>query len=133
MNTLQQIKLTARLAVAFVWLYEGLVPKILCPSALQIEMVRHSGWWWGSPEQTLTVLGLAMILAGILLALGWKEKLGQLVATLSVLVLMVLVIWNHPPALYDPFGGLAKDACLFACSWTVWRLSGHTKNSLSLI
>ena len=66
-----------------------------------------------------------MIVASLLLFGGWFEKLGQLVATASVLVLMVLVIRNHPPALYDPFGGLAKDACLFACSWVVWRLSGR--------
>ena len=122
---LRRLKIVARCAVAFVWLYEGLVPKLLCVSPFQIDMVRNSGWWWGSPDATLHGLGAAMIIASIVLFGGWFEKLGQLVATVSVLVLMVLVIRTHPPALYDPFGGLAKDACLFACSWVVWRLSGR--------
>ncbi len=120
------LKVAARCAVAFVWLYEGLVPKILFPSAMQVDMVRHSGWWWGSPEVTVQWLGIAMVVAALILMSGWLEKLAQLVATVSVLVLMVLVIRNHPEALHDPFGGLAKDACLFTCSAVVWLLSGRT-------
>lgn len=123
---LHLLKVTARCAVGFVWLYEGLVPKILHVSDHQVEMVRSSGWWWGSPATTLNCLGAAMMVAGLILMLGWLEKLAQAIATISVLVLMVLVIRNYPPALYDPFGGLAKDACLFTCSAVVWMLSGKT-------
>lgn len=130
-NPLHQLKVIARSAVAFVWLYEGLVPKILAVSPFQIEMVRHSGWWWGSPETTLHWLGVAMIIASFILFSGWLERLAQAVATLSVLVLMVLVITTHPAALYDPFGGLAKDACLFACSLIVWQLSSLTASALN--
>ena len=121
---LHALKLVARFSVGFVWIYEGLVPKILHSSAQQICMVQTSGWWWGSPEGTLHVLGIAMIIAGLILISGWLEKLAQVVATVSVLILMVLVARNYPPALYDPFGGLAKDACLFTCSALVWMLSG---------
>ena len=123
---LHALKLAARFSVGFVWIYEGLVPKILRSSAQQVCMVQTSGWWWGSPEATLHWLGVAMIVAGLILMSGWLEKLAQVVATLSVLVLMVLVATSYPPALYDPFGGLAKDACLFTCSAVVWLLSGKT-------
>ncbi len=123
---LHLLKVTARCAVGFVWIYEGLVPKILHASVEQVCMVQSSGWWWGSPEATLHILGLAMIVAGLILMSGWLEKAAQAVATASVLVLMVLVARNYPPALYDPFGGLAKDACLFTCSAVVWLLSGKT-------
>jgi uncharacterized membrane protein YphA (DoxX/SURF4 family) len=116
------LKLAARWSVGFVWIWEGLVPKVLHPSQIQLDMVARSGWWWGSPEQTLHWLGIAMMVAGALLCLGIKERLGQLVATIAVLVLMVLVISNHPAAVHDPFGGLAKDACLFTCSALVWVL-----------
>jgi hypothetical protein len=58
---------------------------------------------------------------------GWLEKLGQVVATVSVIVMMCLVIGNHPAAVHDPFGGLAKDACLFTCSAVVFFLSGRTR------
>ena len=123
--TLQQLhalKIAARCSVGFVWFWEGLMPKVLYPSQLQLDMVRSSGWWWVSPEVTLYWLGIAMMIAGICLCIGFKERLTQLVATLSVLILMVLVIGNCPQALHDPFGGLAKDACLFTCSAVVWAL-----------
>lgn len=123
---LHRLKLAARFSVGLVWFWEGLVPKVLHPSHSQLEMVARSGWWWGSPGQTLHWLGIAMMAAGLILMSGWREKLGQFVATVSVLVLMVLVIVNHPEALRDPFGGLVKDACLFTCSALVWYLSGKT-------
>lgn len=123
---LHRLKIAVRCSVGFVWVYEGLMPKILHLSEMQIDMVRRSGWWWESPETTIHWLGLAMIIAGLILISGWLEKLAQLVATAAVLVLMVLVISTCPAALYDPFGGLAKDACLFTCSALVWMLSGRT-------
>lgn len=122
---LHHLKLAARWSVGFVWLWEGLVPKVLAPSQLQLEMVERSDWWWGTPAATLHWLGWAMVVAGIVLMSGWRERLCQALATVAVLVLMVLVIGNHPAALVDPFGGLAKDACLFACSWVVWKLGNR--------
>jgi uncharacterized membrane protein YphA (DoxX/SURF4 family) len=117
---LARVKIAARWSLGFVWLWEGLVPKVLYPSTLQIEMVRRSGWWFGTPEQTLYWLGLAMIPAGLAILSGIAERLAVLVATVSVMVLMVLVISTNPEALHDPFGGLAKDACLFVCAALVW-------------
>ncbi|WP_009966027.1 DoxX-like family protein [Verrucomicrobium spinosum] len=127
---LQWIKTSARFSIGLVWVWEGLIPKILHPSATQFEMVRRSGWWWGSPEQTLYWLGMAMILAGFGIMSGIWERAAALISTLAVLVLMVLVITSHPEALHDPFGGLVKDACLFNCAALVWwwpRLPASTK------
>jgi uncharacterized membrane protein YphA (DoxX/SURF4 family) len=117
---LRRIKTAARLSLGFVWVWEGLMPKMLFPSPAQFEMVRRSGWWIGSPEHTLFWLGAAMIIAGLAIMSGLREKLAVAVATVSVLVLMVLVIATNPDALHDPFGGLAKDACLFVCAALVW-------------
>lgn len=124
---LHRLKLAARFSVGLVWFWEGLMPKVLYPSAVQLCMVQRSGWWWGSPQATLHWLGIAMMVAGLILISGWLEKPAQVVATVSVLVLMVLVIGTNPEALHDPYGGLVKDACLFTCSALVWYLSGRTR------
>ncbi len=117
---LLHIKTVARLSIGLVWVWEGLMPKILFPSPSQFAMVERSGWWWGSPDLTLHWLGVAMVLAGIAIMSGIWERAAALVSTLAVLVLMVLVITSHPEALHDPFGGLVKDACLFTCAALVW-------------
>lgn len=119
-RTLGRIKTAARLSLGLVWVWEGLMPKVLFPSAMDVEMVRRSGWWVGSPEDTLFWLGCAMIPAGLAIMSGLWERAAALVSTLSVLVLMVLVISTNPAALHDPFGGLVKDACLFTCAALVW-------------
>ena len=120
LKRIAKIKTAARLALGFVWVWEGLVPKMIAPMPLEFEMVRRSGWWIGSPEQTLWWLGLAQVIAGLAIMSGILERLAVLVASVSVVVLMVLVISTHPDALRDPFGGLAKDACLFVCAALVW-------------
>ncbi len=129
---LVKIKIAARISIGFVWLWEGLVPKMLLPSQLQFDMVRRSGLWIGSPEATLWWLGLAIFLYGILIVSGLWEKMVALVSVLAVLFLMILVIGTNPAALADPYGGLAKDACLIvnAALICLWPPHPSTKNTL---
>jgi uncharacterized membrane protein YphA (DoxX/SURF4 family) len=119
------IKLMARVSLGLVWVYEGLVPKILFVHSLpeQVELVRHSGIYWPTPEITLIALGVAQVIAGVILVAGWAERRAVLVATLALFVLIALVAINRPAMLTDPFGALAKDACLVACGAIVWMLS----------
>ena len=58
-----RVKLAARIALGLIWLYEGLVPKLLFLHADQVELVRRSGLWWHSPQGTLLVLGAAQAIA----------------------------------------------------------------------
>jgi hypothetical protein len=118
-----RLKLACRLALGFVWVWEGLVPKILAPDVVQFAMVERSGLWASSPAATLHWLGGAMIAAGFLIMSGYRERLVTLLASASLVILMILVATNEPRAISDPFGGLAKDACLFACAAVVWWLA----------
>ena len=123
--TLNVVKRAARLSLGFVWIYEGVVPKILFIAAHpgQIELVRHSGLFWDSPETTLLVLGIAQALMGVVLVIGWVERAAVLVATAAMGVLIVLVASGNPGMLTEPYGALIKDLCLIACALTVWMLA----------
>ena len=118
-----QLRLVCRWALGLVWIWEGLVPKILWPTDAQRELVVRSGLYWPDPDTYLNMLGIAMIIAGIIICSGWLERLAVLVATLSLGILIVLVVGFRPEALSDMHGGIAKDACLVACAWVVWKLS----------
>ncbi|MFK5924553.1 MAG: DoxX-like family protein [Verrucomicrobiota bacterium] len=120
---LWNLKVVCRWALGLVWVWEGLVPKILWTSEVQTELVRHSGMYWPDPDGWLVILGLAMIVAGIIICSGWMERLAVAVATVTVMILVVLVVGNHPSSLSDLHGGIAKDLCLFACAWVVWKLA----------
>src|SRR3989454_7901260 len=75
MNTrLRTIKIISRIALGLVWLYEGLVPKILFLRADEIGLVQSSHLVWRTPELTLQILGVAQMLAGLWLIIGFAER-----------------------------------------------------------
>lgn len=120
------IKIIARAALGVVWIYEGLVPKILFLRADELDLVQKSGLVWKSPQYTLLALGLAQIAVGLWLIIGWAERLAVVVATLWMFVLIILVAGANPGMLTDPYGALVKDFCLVACAITVWVLAPIT-------
>jgi hypothetical protein len=120
---LTAIKIISRIALGLVWLYEGLVPKILFLRGDELDLVRRSGLIWRTPEWTLQALGAAQIAFGIWLIAGWAERFAVAIATLWMAVLIVLVAGVNPAMLTDPYGALIKDLCLIACAITVWMLA----------
>ena len=118
--------LISRLALGLVWFYEGLVPKLLFVRADQVELVRRSGLYFGTPEFFLQLLGAAQVAFAIWLLAGFRERLAVAIATLGMWVLIVLVAMANPSMLTDPYGALIKDLCLTACAYTVWSLAPLT-------
>ena len=125
-NRVLLVKMISRVALGVVWLYEGLVPKILFLRADQLDLVQRSGIWWGTPRLTLQILGISQILLGLWLLAGWKERLAVVLATLWMGALIGLVAGGKPGMLTDPYGALIKDLCLIACAIAVWVLAPMT-------
>ena len=125
-------KMSARIALGLVWLYEGLVPKILFLRADEINLVRKSGLIWETPERTLFILGVAQIAFGLWLIAGWMERFAVITATLWMGILIILVAGGNPAMLTDPYGALVKDFCLIACAMTVWVLAPLAQEAPSL-
>jgi len=121
-------KRTARCALGLVWLYEGLVPKVLFLDRHpeQLDLVTRSGLYWPTPDATLIALGILQAALGLILLAGWCERAATAIATLAMAVLIVLVASGRPDLLTDPFGALAKDFCLTACAAVVWLLTEKT-------
>jgi uncharacterized membrane protein YphA (DoxX/SURF4 family) len=120
---LDRVRVVSRTALSLVWLYEGIVPKLLFPRAEQTELVRESGLSFGSPDLTLQAMGVAQALVGLWLLSGIAARAAVAFAPAWMCVLIVLVARGNPAMLTDPFGALAKDLCLIACADTVWVLS----------
>jgi peptidoglycan/LPS O-acetylase OafA/YrhL len=120
---LHVIKIVSRFALGTVWLYEGVVPKILFLRADELDLVERSGLMWRTPEWTLEILGVAQIVFGLWLIIGWAERLAVAIATLWMWILIILVAGGNPAMLTDPYGALVKDLCLIACAVTVWMLA----------
>jgi uncharacterized membrane protein YphA (DoxX/SURF4 family) len=123
---MKNVVLVSRLALGLVWFYEGLVPKLLFVRADQVELVRRSGLYFGTPEFFLQLLGAAQVAFAIWLLIGFRERLAVAIGTLGMWILIVLVAMANPSMLTDPYGALIKDLCLTACAYTVWSLAPLT-------
>jgi uncharacterized membrane protein YphA (DoxX/SURF4 family) len=123
MNAADRVRIVSRTALGLVWLYEGVVPKLLFPRPEQTEVVRNSGLSFGAPDLTLQLMGVAQALVGLWILSGIKARISVAFATIWMCGLIVLVACGIPAMLTDPFGALAKDLCLIACAYCVWQLS----------
>lgn len=125
-SRIASVKVVARIALGLIWLYEGIVPKLIFLQADQVELVRRSGIWWHSPQATLQVLGVAQAAVAGWLLIGCAERIAAAIATGWMCALIVLVASNNPSLLIDPYGALVKDLSLIASAYTVWMLSDTT-------
>ena len=126
-NTLQSraraVRIVCRVALGLVWLYEGLVPKLLVIRPDQIDLVQRSGFYFGTPQSFLQLLGAAQVAFALWLLAGYAERIAVAIATIGMAILIVLVARNNPGMLTDPYGALIKDLCLIACAYAIWILS----------
>lgn len=128
-SKMMRVKVAARTALGLIWLYEGVVPKLLFLHADQIELVRRSGLWWHSPQGTLQMLGAAQAVVGCWLLSALAERAAAAIATGWMCALIILVAKNNPGLLVDPYGALVKDLSLIASAYTVWILSDKRPTS----
>ena len=92
MNTkLRTIKIISRVALGLVWFYEGLVPKTLFLRADEIGLLQRSHLFWRTPQLTLQILGVAQMLVGLWLIIGFAERTVVSIATSWMLILIALV------------------------------------------
>ncbi len=81
------VQLTANTAMAAIWVYQGLVPKLLFPDSGELEILRGTGLFAGGEASVLAAVGLAEILFGVLFLL---PVAGRRLHQLNILLLLFL-------------------------------------------
>ena len=114
----------SRLAVAFVWLYHGLVPKLLFRNLDEVRMVRD-GILGMSPRTAVTVAGWTEVCFGIVVLFAgnscwplWLTILLMVVATLGVAV-------SSPEYLTAAFNPVTLNLSLAALAGIALLASGY--------
>jgi uncharacterized membrane protein YphA (DoxX/SURF4 family) len=119
----RRAKWIARTALGLVWVYEGLVPKLLYTTRGEIDLVERSGLYWPTPAATLYSLGVGEILGGIWLLTGRAERVAAGISLGLLLVVGTLCAIYEPGLLHHPYGGMSKNLGLIACALIVYLLS----------
>ena len=114
---------TLRAGMAFVWVTEGLVPKVFFQQPMELAVVANSGLVPLSPATFLALLGLAQAASGgLALVLRGRWLVALLAAQVAALVVLpALVSWQDPRLWFHPFGPMTKNLPILAGTVEVLR------------
>lgn len=112
----QQVPLLLRVGLGAVWVYEGLVPKLLAPSPELLSLVARFQPFPGDPGAFLKAAGVFEILLGLLLIRGWMIRSVVAVQSGLLVVLTIGIGLAVPHALVHPTGAASKNVALLAVS-----------------
>jgi hypothetical protein len=107
--------LLASITLGLVWIYQGLIPKILFPDTGEVEIIRQSGLFAGYEKNLLVVIGMAEIAFGILLIV-WQKKWLHIVNIIALLLLLTGAMVSNVAVLTYPFNPVSLNVSLAALS-----------------
>ncbi|HHE32007.1 MAG TPA: hypothetical protein ENL07_05125 [Chlorobaculum parvum] len=111
------VLIVSRIALAFVWLYQGAVPKLVCPSPVELGLLSHLGPLFGF---MCSVMGYGEIAFGILLLLTpWRWPF--LLNIAAMLSLFGFVALHEPHLLTEAFNPVTLNVTVIALSVIAYR------------
>jgi uncharacterized membrane protein YphA (DoxX/SURF4 family) len=116
------VLLVSRIALAFVWVYQGIVPKLVCQSPVELGLLAHLGPLYGF---LCSVMGYGEMLFGLLLLLSpWRWPF--VLNVLAMAGLFVYVSITEPGLLIQPFNPVTLNVVMIALSITsLWSMGDH--------
>ncbi|HKS17114.1 MAG TPA: DoxX-like family protein [Planctomycetota bacterium] len=106
----------SRLAVAFVWIYQGLVPKVLFPNTGELEIFRSTGIFPGEELTGVIMLGVAQSLLGVYHLVAWRSRAPLWAGLGSLAVLGAGGLIARPDLMILPFNPVSLILMMAALS-----------------
>ena len=105
---------TARVALAVIWLYQGIIPKLLFASPDELAMLRAGGFSDAAARVVRIGMGWAEVALGLMLLLVWRSR-WPVWLTLALMPLATMgVAITSPRFLTMAFNPVALNASIFA-------------------
>jgi uncharacterized membrane protein YphA (DoxX/SURF4 family) len=107
----------ARIALALIFAYHGLVPKLLMRHADEVAMLRDAGLAANRTGAAVTGLGIGELVLALCLLAGWHRRWPpRLALTLMVVATMAVAI-NSPRYLIAAFNPLSLNLAVASLAW----------------
>ncbi len=117
----------ARWTLAFIWMYQGLVPKLLFPDSGELAIVRGSGLlssFPGAEMSAIRLIGVGEIVFGLLLLLLWRSR-AVLMLNIGLLAALTLgALLSGAAVFIAPFNPVTLNAAMVALA-AIGLLSRH--------
>jgi uncharacterized membrane protein YphA (DoxX/SURF4 family) len=104
----------ARVAVAAVFLWHGLVPKLMFRHPDESAMLIDTGVSAATASLAVTAAGVAEVVLGLLLLLCWRSRAVLVTVIVVMLAAVCVVSWFSPRFLIAAFNPVSLNACIIA-------------------
>ncbi|ACF14268.1 DoxX family protein [Chloroherpeton thalassium ATCC 35110] len=126
---LQQVHIWARIGAAFVWIYHGLVPKLLFGHVDEIRLLQAGGIDFATAKSVLPIIGVAEILIGVLLLLTWSRSWPLALSAIAMIFALLGVAFTSPAYLVAAFNPVSLNLATFTLSAIgFYALHKHTNH-----
>ena len=102
----------ARVAVAGVWLWHGMVPKLWFRDAGELTMLAQAGL----PAKAVVWAGAAEVVWGLLMLVFWRSRWMFAATAVGMTAALVEVAWRSPQFLTGAFNPVSLNLCVLALS-----------------
>jgi uncharacterized membrane protein YphA (DoxX/SURF4 family) len=120
----------SRVIVAFIWIYHGLVPKLLTADPGEARMLQAAGVPQEHVAAVLQAAGLAEVAFGLALLVAWRARSLFSVTALLMIAALVAVGVNSPEYLAAAFNPVTLNVSMIALS-AIGLVSGKDLPSAS--
>jgi hypothetical protein len=122
--TSQRTLLTASIALGTIWIYQGIVPKILFPDTGELEMFKTFDLFQGYETTVLVLIGLVEVVFGLVI-LFIRRKFIHIINMVVLLFLASGAMVSKPIVYVFPFNPLTLTIAMMALSLiSIFRLEG---------
>lgn len=111
-----------RASVAFVWVYHGLVPKLLGPHVDEIAMNRAIGFSESAAIQLSMAAGVGELLFGVFIIAFWRARWPLLLTALAMVVLLLFSLLTYSQLAMAAFNPVTTNLAVFVLSIVAYRL-----------
>jgi hypothetical protein len=110
----QQIRI-ANIFLGLLWLYQGLVPKIIFPNTGELDMLRLSGIFMGNEKKVVMIIGVIEIIFGLNLLLV-KSKNLHYINIIALIILGIGAAFTMPSSYTFPFNPFSLNLSMIGLS-----------------
>jgi uncharacterized membrane protein YphA (DoxX/SURF4 family) len=114
---------TARLALVVIFLYQGLVPKLLYRHPSELRMLSNSGLPAETAGRVLVAIGIAEVALGAALLSAWRARWPFAVILALMAVALIGVTVSSPAVLVGAFNPVALNVAVAALAGVAWLTS----------
>lgn len=113
------IETVLNLSLFIIWVYQGLVPKLLVPDSGEMDIIKSTAGIVDYGRPILTLMGLGEIGFGLLfLILSGKKRRSLHKTNILALILLGLSAASHPSTYVAPFNPITLNVAMIALSIT---------------